>query len=110
MATDNEAARGLREKNRRITQHPLPFPNAITRLKHSFITLTRTFQGLERVNFKHPSLRDLLLGELRNDPSARRRYIELTSPIGLAKLIQGLATKKMEQRSEELRSGGSGVR
>lgn len=72
----------------------LPFSDAVTRLKHSFITVTRTYQGLEVINFKHPSLRDVLLGELRTDLNARRRYIELTSPLGLANLIRGIANRR----------------
>jgi hypothetical protein len=72
----------------------LSFLDAVTRLKHSFITVTRTYQGVEVINFKHPSLRDVLLGELRSDPNARRRYIELTSPFGLANLIRGIANRR----------------
>jgi hypothetical protein len=73
-----------------IGGHPLPFADVIGRLKHSFITVTRTYEGLDRAN-KHPSLRDLLLREVRDDPVARRRYIELTTPVGLASLIRGLS-------------------
>ena len=72
-------------------QGPLGFQEAMSRLKHSFVTVAKTFQGVEVINFKHPSLRDLLLSELRGDPTARRRYIELTSPGGLAKVIEGFA-------------------
>jgi hypothetical protein len=31
---------------------------------------------------------------MRDDPSVRRRYIELTTPVGLAALIRGLSTVK----------------
>jgi hypothetical protein len=75
-------------------QGPLTFQEAVSRLRHSFITVAKTYQRAEVVNFKHPSLRDLLLGQLRADPTARRRYIELTSPGGLAKVIEGFAVAR----------------
>jgi len=79
-------------ENRIVGIHgPLTFQEAVSRLKHSFVTVAKTFQRIEVINFKHPSLRDLLLSQLRGDPTARRRYIELTSPGGLAKVIEGFA-------------------
>jgi len=72
---------------------PLSFSDAVTRLKHTFVTVTYTYHGIEKIDFKHPSLRDLLLSQLRDDPVARMKYIELTSTVGLAKLVQGLASK-----------------
>ncbi len=83
--------------DRRTTQtdgRVLKFHDVIGRLKHSFITVARTYQGVETVNFKHPSLRDLLVREMRDNPGVRRRYIELTTPVGLAALIRGLSTVK----------------
>ena len=67
----------------------LPFAKALTRLRHSFIQVSRTYSGADTVEFRHPSLRDMLLERLRDDSRARRRYIELTTPSGLAALVRG---------------------
>jgi hypothetical protein len=78
------------------TQNSLTFDEALSRLKHSFVTINRSYQGAETIDFKHPSLQDLLITQLRGNTTARRRYIQLTSPSGLAKLIQGFATRRTD--------------
>jgi len=69
---------------------PVPFKQVVARLRHSFLQMSRSFAGLDTVDFRHPSLRDMLLEELRDDRGARRRYIELTSAKGLSALVRGL--------------------
>ena len=73
---------------------PLPFKEVVSRLRHSFLQLSRSYSRLETADFRHPSLRDMLLEELRDDPGARKRYIELTSAKGLAAMVRGLATSE----------------
>jgi hypothetical protein len=69
---------------------PLAFDAAISRLRHSLLEISQSYSGSTTVDFRHPSLRDMLLEELRDDSQARRRYIELTTPTGLAALVRGL--------------------
>jgi hypothetical protein len=69
----------------------LKFKDALARLSHSFLHLSKSYGGEEEVDFQHPSLRDMLLSQLREDEWSRRKYIELTSATGLASLIRGLA-------------------
>jgi hypothetical protein len=68
----------------------LPFNKAISRLQHSFLQVSRSYSGTVTADFRHPSLRDMLLERLRDDARARKRYIELTTPAGLAALVRGL--------------------
>jgi hypothetical protein len=72
----------------------LPFRPVLARLEHSFLQVSRTFAGMVTADFRHPSLRDMLLEELRDDPKARSRYISLTTPVGIAALIRGQAATK----------------
>ena len=68
----------------------LAFNDAISRLQHSFLQISRSYLGVATAEFRHPSLRDMLLERLRDDARARKRYIELTTPAGLAALVRGL--------------------
>jgi len=68
----------------------LTFNKAISHLRHSFLQISRSYSGTVTVEFRHPSLRDMLLERLREDARARKRYIELTTPAGLAALVRGL--------------------
>jgi len=70
----------------------LPFNEAIARLRHSFLQVSRSYSGTATAEFRHPSLRDMLLERLRDDARARKRYIELTTPAGLAALVRGLGS------------------
>ena len=83
-----------RAYEQRIQDEPrrrLPFNTAISRLQHSFLQISRSYSGAKRIQFRHPSLRDMLLERLGDDTRARKRYIELTTPAGLAALVRGLA-------------------
>jgi len=68
----------------------LPFEQCLDRLKHSFLRVTtHEFWG-SYIDFQHPSLRDMLLILLQNEPTVRRQYILLASPQGLYDIIQGI--------------------
>jgi hypothetical protein len=69
----------------------LSFEESVSRLKHSFLRATISYDGEELIAVQHPSLRDMLLLDLRDDPTARRRYLMLASPFGLAGVIGGIA-------------------
>lgn len=84
-----------------ISGTPLDFNDCVRRLDHSFVRVTVSFSGDERLDFQHPSLRDMILSRLRDSSTARRRYIELASPIGLSGLIQGMAASLREGRVPE---------
>ena len=71
----------------------LPFDKAISRLRHSFLQISRSYLGTTAVEFRHPSLRDMLLERLRDDARARKRYIELTTPAGLAAMVRGMGSE-----------------
>jgi hypothetical protein len=66
------------------------FLECLRRLEHSFLRRWRAWQGQEYVDFQHPSLRDLLVGELRDNAAARRHYITTASPFGIASMCVGL--------------------
>jgi hypothetical protein len=70
----------------------LPFDQCVGRLTHSFLQTGKAFTGEEFVTLQHPSLRDMLLLQLREDPAARKRYISLASPFALASIIGGIAS------------------
>ncbi len=93
LPTTTDLKRAYEVRIAHLAEAALTFSQVVSRLRHSFITVMKTYHGIERINFKHPSLRDLLLGELRDDPTARRRYIELTSTVGLARLVEGVAAR-----------------
>jgi adenylate kinase family enzyme len=69
----------------------LSFEECVARLDHSFLTVTSSHSGDRYISVQHPSLRDMLLLYLRGDTDARRRYISLASPFGLAGMIGGVA-------------------
>ncbi len=69
----------------------LSFEECVARLDHSFLTVTSSHSGEQHISVQHPSLRDMLLLHLRGDADARRRYISLASPFGLAGMIGGIA-------------------
>lgn len=69
----------------------LSFEECVTRLDHSFLTLTSSHSGEQYISVHHPSLRDMLLLHLRGDADARMRYISLAGPFGLARVIGGIA-------------------
>ncbi len=53
----------------------LSFEDSVSRLKHSFLRSTISYHGEELIAVQHPSLRDMLLVDLRDDPAARGRYV-----------------------------------
>ena len=72
----------------------LSFAKSVSRLQHSFLQVSRSYAGVSTIDFRHPSLRDMLLGQLRDDGRARQRYIELATATGLAALVRGLGERK----------------
>ena len=68
------------------------FEACVTRLDHSFLSVTSTHDGERYISMQHPSLRDMLLLELRGDVNARRRYISLASAFALGEIIGGIAS------------------
>lgn len=79
----------------------LSFDDCVARLDHSFLTVAVTHTGERRVSVQHPSLRDMLLLELRGDMDARRRYISLASPFGLAGIIKGIAERSESETAPQ---------
>ena len=77
--------------SRDISGIPLDFDDCVGRLEHSFLRVTASFSGHDQLDFQHPSLRDIMLSRLRDNSTARLRYIELASPTGVSRLIQGTA-------------------
>jgi hypothetical protein len=80
----------------RVSKHEgghLSLDECLTRLDHSFVMVTTSHTGERRVSVQHPSLRDMLLLHLRGDINARRRYISLAGPSGLAGMIGGIAKR-----------------
>ena len=71
----------------------LSFEECVSRLDHSFITVGSSHSGEIYVSVQHPSLRDMLLLNLRGDVDARGRYIGLATPFALAEIIGGIAER-----------------
>jgi hypothetical protein len=83
-------------RSARIVGGQLQFDECCSRLQHSFLSTSIAFNGEHLISFQHPSLRDLLLMELRDDTAARQRYIQLASPFGVASMIKGIARSDQE--------------
>jgi hypothetical protein len=77
------------------------FDECLDRLKHSFLRVVTRYSGKEYIDFQHPSLRDMLLSQLRNDEIARRRYIQFASPVGISSLIRGMASSPKTDQEDE---------
>ncbi|MCK4233767.1 hypothetical protein KAX75_05025 [candidate division WOR-3 bacterium] len=67
----------------------LSFEQCLSRLEHSFLRKAQGFWGAH-VDFQHPSLRDMLLKLLQDNPIARLNYISMASSHGLSDIIQGI--------------------
>jgi len=78
----------------------LKFDTCINRLEHSFVRVASDHAGQKFLDFQHPSIRDMLLSHVTDDEVARRKYLELASPAGLAAVIQGLAPPPFEQAGD----------
>jgi len=68
----------------------LPFKRCLDRLEHNFLKITYGYYGDSDIDFQHPSLRDMLLAFLQNEPKVRMKYISLASSQGLADVIRGI--------------------
>lgn len=78
----------------------IAFEDCVNRLKHSFLRVTSLYTR-EYIDFQHPSLRDMLLSQLRDVKLARCRYIRFASPTGLSNLIRGVALSSIEQKGDD---------
>ncbi len=79
----------------------LAFDVCVTRLEHSFLRASTSFDGEHQLAVQHPSLRDLLLLELKHDSAARKRYFMLASPFGLSSVIHGIAFRGEKDQEVE---------
>jgi hypothetical protein len=70
----------------------LTFDDALNWVDHSFLVLRDSYSGERQASFQHPSLRDLLLLEMRGDADARIRYFSIATPFALASIMGGIAT------------------
>ena len=86
-----ELRRAYEARCRALSHSGLRFDTCTRRVEHSFVRVTSTYAGQKLVDFQHPSIRDMLLSHLTDDEVARRKYLQLASPSGLAAVIQGLA-------------------
>jgi hypothetical protein len=84
-------------RSRELGRRRLTFEDSVSRLKHSFLTSSISYQGEELIALQHPSLRDMLLIDLREDASARIRYFQLASTFGLAQTMAALAPRDNEK-------------
>ena len=87
-------------RSKQLSYPRLDFNECVSRLQHSFLRVV-AFYTTEYVDFQHPSLRDMLLSQLRGDELARRRYIQLASPVGLSNLIRGIALSLRGEEEED---------
>lgn len=99
-ALSREVGRAFQLRCMRLKGRHLSFEECLKRLDHSFLHVVSSFEGMRYVDFQHPSLRDMLLAQLREDEKGRRRFIELASPLGLANLIQGMGQRASDGPDE----------
>ena len=100
-ASSTDLQRAYELRCAQLSGRQLDFDDCVNRLKHSFVQVTTLFSGHAYINFQHPSLRDMLLSQLRNNEVARRRYIQLTSPLGLSQLIKGIAVSLSGEEEDD---------
>jgi hypothetical protein len=80
------------------------FNRTIDKLNHSFIKEVEDYGGIS-IDFQHPSIRDLLLNYLNEEPIARKQYISKLSIRGITSIIEGIAAeeKRIEDTPHNLR-------
>jgi len=99
--TFDDLQRAYTSRSSQLSCPRFGFDECVERLKHSFLRIVTRYPGLEYVDFQHPSLRDMLLSQLRNDERARRRYIQFASPLGISSLIRGMAPSPRTDQKDE---------
>lgn len=68
----------------------LAFSECLKRLEHSFVKrVTSIYKTEDEIDFQHPSLRDLLLQVLNNNPSIRANYLSYLTFNGLNLVLSG---------------------
>ncbi len=95
-----QVQRGYDLRCKELDPPQLDFDNCVKRLEHSFLQMITPYSGFEFIDFQHPMLRDMLLSQLREDEVARRRYIQLASPVGLSNLIGSMASSLREEKED----------
>ena len=80
------------------------FNRTIDKLNHSFIKEVEDYGGIS-IDFQHPSIRDLLLNYLDEEPIARKQYISKLSIKGITSFIEGITAeeKRIEDTPHNLR-------
>jgi len=80
------------------------FNRTIDKLNHSFIKEVEDYGGIS-IDFQHPSIRDLLLNYLNEEPIARKQYISKLSIRGITSIIEGITAeeKRIEDTTHNLR-------
>jgi hypothetical protein len=91
LASSTDVKRAYELHCEQLSGRRLDFDDCVNRLEHSFVTVIPLYSKHSYIDFQHPSLRDMLLSQLRNNEVARRRYVQLASPLGLSQLIKGVA-------------------
>jgi hypothetical protein len=98
FTSSNDVQMAYELRCKQLTGRRLNFDDCVRRLEHSFLRVLASFPGHQYLDFQHPSLRDMLLSQLRTDEVARRRYIQIASPLGLSQLIKGVAVPLSGQK------------
>ena len=101
FASSNDVQKAYELRCKQLTGRRLNFDDCVRRLEHSFLRVLASFPSHEYLDFQHPSLRDMLLSQLRTDEVARRRYIQIASPLGLSQLIKGVAVSLSGQKEDD---------
>lgn len=68
------------------------FLNILDKLRYSFVKELKS-SGTVYIDFQHPSIRDILLESLKNDPKIRIQYINNLSVKGISPIIEGLSNQ-----------------
>jgi hypothetical protein len=75
----------------------LPFSQTLDRLSPGFLRRVTNYQGEVLINFQHPSIRDVLIGAMRNDSAGRRLYFELATPAAIAGIARGMSALALSE-------------
>lgn len=92
-ASDTDLKGSYESRVRQSDGKHLSFEDCLSRLDHSFLSVTMSHGGERQIAVQHPSLSDILLLELRHDVNARMRYLSHANPYGLTRVMAGIAEK-----------------
>jgi hypothetical protein len=66
------------------------FERCVQKLRNSFIKEVAYFDGMTRIQFQHPSVRDMVLRRVHSDSKSKLQYIKLASLSSVTSIVNNL--------------------